>query len=104
MLLDTAGLLSYLDAADARHGDAVALMGRAPQRLTHNYILAELVALGHARRVNRQLILGFVAELADDPDIDVRWITEADHRAAVALLQARPDKAYSLRDAVSFVL
>lgn len=32
------------------------------------------------------------------------WVNEPLHRGAVALLKARPDKAYSLCDAVSFLL
>ncbi|MBM4082592.1 MAG: type II toxin-antitoxin system VapC family toxin, partial [Planctomycetes bacterium] len=32
------------------------------------------------------------------------WVTEELHRRALTFLQARPDKTYSLSDAVSFVL
>ena len=104
MLLDTSGLYSYLDAADHRHAETVSLLHAAPMRLIHNYVLAELVALCQARRVNRSAMLAFVAEITDDPEFTMVWVGEAEHRAAMALLQTRQDKSYSLCDAVSFVL
>jgi predicted nucleic acid-binding protein len=52
MLLDTSGLYCYLDAADARHAQAVSLLDSATVRLVHNYVLAELVALCAARASN----------------------------------------------------
>jgi len=41
VLLDTSGLLCYLDRSDSRHRDAVGLLRSAPLRLTHSYVLAE---------------------------------------------------------------
>jgi predicted nucleic acid-binding protein len=46
----------------------------------------------------------YLSDLMDSPDIEVVWVAEVLHRAAHALLVARPDKAYSLCDAVSFIL
>src|SRR5690348_1760332 len=102
MLLDTSGLLCYIDARDARHGDAVRPFTAARRRVTHSYVLAELIALCHARRAPRAACLLFVADLADNPLVDVHWVDEARHRAAMALLQSHADKTYSLCDAVSF--
>jgi predicted nucleic acid-binding protein len=104
MLLDTSGLYCYLDRADARHAQAISLLDGATKRLTHNYVLAELVALCSVRRIDRQIAIEFVAQLADDPTVTVVWVTKDDHRSAIDLLRARPDKDYSLCDAVSFVL
>jgi predicted nucleic acid-binding protein len=73
-------------------------------RVTHSYVLAEFVALAHARRLPRMAALTFVRDLVENPDIDTVWVNEALHREALALLMARPDKTYSLCDAVSFVL
>jgi predicted nucleic acid-binding protein len=73
-------------------------------RLTHGYVLAEFVALGQARRLSRPEVLGFVADLTANPDIETVWVDEALHGQAMALLLARPDKTYSLCDAISFVL
>ena len=104
MLLDTSGLFAYLDDRDANHADAVAHFSVAPMLLTHNYILAELVALLHARGIDRKQSLDFHQELLDSPEGEIVWVDEALHRAAAALLRARTDKGYSLTDGVSFVL
>jgi uncharacterized protein len=104
MLLDTSGLYGYLDAGDARHRQAVSLLESAPIRLTHNYVLAELVALCNARKLDRGITLGFITEITDDPSITVAWVGQKEHRSAVELLRARPDKDYSLCDAISFLL
>jgi predicted nucleic acid-binding protein len=104
MLLDTSGLYCYLDAGEARHRSAVSLLDSAAVRLTHNYVLAELVALCNARGIDRRVTLEFVSELADDPNVAILWVGQEDHRAAMDLLRARPDKNYSLCDAVSFLL
>ncbi len=103
MLLDTSGLYCYLDAGDARHRDAVSLLDSATVRLTHNYVLAELVALCNARGINHHVTLEFVSELANDPNVAIVWVGQEDHRSAIDLLRERPDKAYSLCDAVSFL-
>ncbi|MEJ7712809.1 MAG: hypothetical protein WKF84_23910 [Pyrinomonadaceae bacterium] len=39
-----------------------------------------------------------------DATIEIIWVDEALHTTAVDLMQARPDKTYSLCDAASFVL
>jgi predicted nucleic acid-binding protein len=72
--------------------------------MVHSYVLAEFVALAHARRLPRAASLIFIRDLVDNPDIDTTWVDEALHREAVALLVARQDKTYSLCDAVSFIL
>ena len=56
------------------------------------------------RGLHRADALAFVGDLLDNPLVDVLWVDETLHRAALALLQARLDKTYSLCDAVSFVL
>jgi predicted nucleic acid-binding protein len=48
--------------------------------------------------------LDFVEELANDPAIGVHWVGPQLHQQAIALLRRRPDKTYSLCDAVSFLL
>jgi predicted nucleic acid-binding protein len=104
MFLDTSGLLCCLDSSDARHSDAVTFFDAASARLTHNYVLAELVALADARRLPRAAALLFVRRLAASPDIEVIWVDSALHESALALLEAQPDKTYSLCDTVSFLL
>ena len=104
MLLDTSGLLSYFDRGDMRHLDAVTLFQAAPRRLTHSYVMAEFVPLCQVRRLNRTAALSFATDLLDNPRVEVVWVEEPLHRAAVSFLQSRLDKTYSLCDAVSFLL
>ncbi|RMG45615.1 MAG: PIN domain-containing protein [Acidobacteria bacterium] len=104
MLLDTSGLLCYYHAGEPQHADAVALFHAASTRLTHNYVLAEFIPLCQVRRLNRARVLAFAIDLLDNPHVEIIWVDEALHRSALSLLQRRPDKTYSLCDAVSFVL
>ena len=104
MLLDTSGLLCYYHAGEPQHKDAVKFFDAAPTRLTHNYVLAEFVPLCYARGLNRGRVLAFAVDLLDNPHVEVVWVDEPLHRAGLALLQARPDKGYSLCDAVSLAL
>ena len=104
MLLDTSGLLCLQHRAEPFHARACVLYQTARRRLTHSYILAEYIALATVRGLPRPQVLQYVADLVANPDIVVVWVDEPCHRAALALLVARPDKLYSLCDAVSFVL
>ena len=104
MFLDTSGLLCLHNRAEPFHAQARRLYLGAPPRMVHSYVLAEFVALAHARRLPRAASLIFIRDLVDNPDIDTTWVDEALHREAVALLVARQDKTYSLCDAVSFIL
>ena len=104
MLLDTSGLLCLHNRAEPLHTQARTLYHGTRVRVTHSYVLAEFVALAHARRLPRVAALTFMSDLVENPDIDTVWVDEALHREAMALLMARLDKTYSLCDAVSFVL
>jgi predicted nucleic acid-binding protein len=104
MLLDTSGLLCLHNRAELLHMDARTLYHAARIRVTHSYVLAEFVALAQARRLPRMAALTFVRDLVENPDIDTVWVDEALHRDAMAFLMVRPDKTYSLCDAVSFIL
>ena len=104
MLLDTSGLLCCFDADDHRHMDAVALYDSAALRLTHNYVIAEFVALTSARRLPRKASLDFATAISSDAEMEVVWVDRALHDEAMSLLHSQTDKNYSLCDAVSFVL
>lgn len=104
LLVDTSGLLCYVHKSEPQHQQAVQLLDASNQNLTHNYVLAEFVALALVRRFPRLATLTFITDLLENPDIETVWVDEALHRAAVELLIARQDKTYSLCDAVSFVL
>ena len=103
MFLDTSGLLSLYDSGDAFHEDAVREFHRADGLLTHNYVLAELVALVNARHLPRQNALDYIKDLLDHPLLEILWVDEAFHRAGLNLLYRRVDKSYSLCDAISFL-
>jgi len=104
MLIDTSGFYCYLDADQPSHADAVTRLNGAAARLTHSYVLAELIALCQSRRFNRSTALRFVADVADGGDFEVVWVDERLHRAGMTLLQSQTDKTYSLCDAISFIL
>ncbi len=104
MLLDTSGLLCLHYSTEPLHSEACAAYKRATIRLIHSYVIAEYVALATARRFPRLPVLTFVVDLLDNPGVEMVWVDESLHRAAVGLLMERQDKTYSLCDAVSFIL
>ncbi len=104
MLLDTSGLLSFLHKGEQSHAEAVRLMAVASSRITHGHVLAELVALAHARKFPIGPVLDFLADLRDGRMIEVVFVDRDLHDKAVDLLRRRPDKRWSLCDAVSFAL
>lgn len=104
MLLDTSGLYIFLDATDFRQSTSALLLQTASSRITHNYVLAELVALCNARRVNRSNALAFLDYLVDNPEVRVVWVSQQETRQALQFLRERSDKAYSLCDAISFLI
>ena len=104
MLLDTSGLLCLFHAGELQYADAVTFFDAALFKLTTNYILAELIALAQVRRLPRPQTLAFIADLQDSPEVMVSYVDEQLHRQALAFLQRRPDKNWSLCDAVSMVL
>ncbi len=104
MLIDTSGFFSLHDQAEKHHARAGALYLEDRFRLTTGYVLAEYVALALVRGLAHEKVLTFSAEVLTDASIEIVWVGEALHTQAVELLQARPDKTYSLCDAVSFVL
>ncbi len=104
MLLDTSGLMCLFDQRERHYAQAVEYYRAARARLTHSYVLAEFVALAHARHAPRALALEFAASLLANARVEVRWVGLSLHQAALTLLQQRPDKGWSLCDAVSIVL
>ncbi|MFI5380592.1 MAG: type II toxin-antitoxin system VapC family toxin [Tepidisphaerales bacterium] len=103
MFLDTSGLFCLLDEDEARHATAVALCREAHHMFTHNYVLAEMVALANVRGLPHGMATAFIKALERHPRVTVVWVDMTLHRAAIARLEDRPDKGYSLCDAVSFL-
>lgn len=104
MLLDTSGLFSLCSQADAFHDLAQTIYQQSRKRLTTSYVLSEFVALAWARGLSRSDTLMLSEEMLSDDTIDIVWVDENLHSNALKLLKQRPDKSYSLCDAVSFVL
>lgn len=104
MLLDTSGLLALLDAREPLHSHARAAYAAATSRLTHAFVLAELVALGNARGLPEKPLLEFLMRLVANPDIKIVWPDQLLTSQAMSLLLARQGRGYSLCDAVSFML
>jgi len=104
ILLDTSGLLCYHHADEPGHEVARALLDAPGRKVTHSYVLSELVTLAHVRRLSRRRTVEFVITLIESPVVEVVWVDETLHRSGMDLLAARADKNYSLCDAVSFAL
>jgi uncharacterized protein len=104
MLLDTSGFLRLIDPSQPGHQQAVEAYGKSSTRLTHGYVLAELVALGNARKVAPKDVLAYIQDLLANPDVEIIWPDEILTSQALVLLSTRLGAGYSLCDAVSFVL
>lgn len=104
MLLDTSGLLCLLIKDEPEHADAVRCYKLRPARVVHNYIIAEFVPLARVRSVPRNESLKFIRRMQSEKSVALVWVDEETHHAGMELLFKRMDKAYSLCDAVSFVL
>lgn len=86
MLLDTSGLLCLHYSSEPAHTQAVSAYQKATSLWTHSYVVAEYVALAHARRFPRSSVLAFVVDLLDSPNIKIVWVNESLYRSAVELL------------------
>jgi len=104
MLLDTSGLFACHHTNEVQHPIAVGLFNTVPRLLTHSYVLDEFIALANARRLARPPVLAFSQSLLNHPNVEIVWVEAGLHTKALDLLTRRPDKTYSLCDAVSFVL
>ena len=104
MFLDTSGLFCMHRGDEPGSEEAVETFEAAGRTLTQSYVLAELVALSRTRGMPRSQTLVFVRALIAHLQVEVVWVDAELNEAALSLLDARPDKGYSLCDAVSFVL
>jgi predicted nucleic acid-binding protein len=102
--LDTSGLLCLFDASEIRHDLAANLFRSATSLVTTSYVLTEFVPLSTARGFDRRECLSFLNDLVSLPRLELVWVDENLHDAAMALLENRLDKNYSLCDAVSFIV
>lgn len=104
MRIDTSAWLIMFDETSPQNKRAVDLYRSDDIRITHSYIISELVSLAIARRHPLLRILNYVEDLLKDSNIEVLWIDEAYTWKALNLLLERQDKKWSLCDAVSFLV
>ncbi|MBE7465303.1 MAG: type II toxin-antitoxin system VapC family toxin [Planctomycetes bacterium] len=104
MFLDTSGLFAFFVRDEPRHSQASSFLHGADALVTTNYVLAELHALMLARRIPPQTASTFLVRIQDHQFLDLIWTDSTVHKHGMELLLARPDKDYSLCDAVSFVV
>jgi predicted nucleic acid-binding protein len=104
ILLDNSGLLALHDASEPRHREARDRFDSGGPKLVPSCVLAEFVALIHARGLRRAPALAFLDALVSQPDVHVVWVDESLYRAAMNLLNAHLDKTWSLCDATCFVV
>lgn len=104
MFIDTSGWFCLLDENDRRNSAALDLYDSAHDRLTHSYIISELVGLATSRWRSLSKVLSYVDDILNENEIRVVWVDEVLTFRALDLLRSRIDKAWSLCDAVSFVI
>jgi len=104
MFIDTSGFLCRNSDSEPYHEQAAEYFNSAKNPVTTNYVLAEYVALALVRGLRREGIAAFSQEILRDENVKIIWVNDELHTKSVELLKERPDKKYSLCDAVSFVL
>ncbi len=105
LFVDTSALLAFLDADQPRHRDVVEAWDHAMSEeralLTSNYVLVESFALVQ-RRLGLDALRGLANVLV--PLLQLLWIDEELHSAAVAALFVAGRRRLSLVDCTSFEL
>lgn len=105
LFVDTSALLAFLDADQPRHSDVVEAWDHAMLEeralLTSNYVLVESFALVQ-RRLGLDALRGLANVLV--PLLQLLWIDEELHSAAVAALFVAGRRRLSLVDCTSFEL
>jgi predicted nucleic acid-binding protein len=103
LFIDTSAFYALLDKDDANHSKAkkawIDILGFDNTVITTNYILVECFALLQ-HRLGIEAVRGFQEDVL--PIINVEWIKESNHRAAVSALLAASKRKLSLVDCVSF--
>jgi uncharacterized protein len=104
MFIDTSGFFCLHDIAERHHTLATKTNQKKRHRVTTNYVLAEYVALALIRGLSGEKVASFSKEILFDSSVEIIWVNESLHYRAVNFLSERPDKTYSLCDAVSFLV
>lgn len=106
---DTSGWASFFVDTEPYHAKAFMLMEQGQQKtrrvVTTNYVLSELLPLLTIRfRIRRARALKVIEVIRSVPWVEIVHVDEALDAAAWQLLENRLDKAWSLVDAVSFIV
>lgn len=80
MFIDTSGLMCVFDVRDRRHSSAITHFDENTARLTHNYVLAEFVALAIARGAPLTTALRFVDAIGSGSEIELMWVSRELHQ------------------------
>ncbi len=104
IFLDTSAIYAWADAADPNHDTAVrrlqAILDAGEELLTHNYVLAESIALLQAR-----LGLAAATKLArDSTAFVIEWVDDDLHAAGIRELERSRKRHLSLVDHISFLV
>lgn len=105
---DTSGWASFFLKDEPHHAKANLFMTQWRQQnisiVTTNYVLSELIVLLGSRGKRRSNILNYIETIRSDDWVKIFHVDELLDEKAWQLLANRLDKAWSLVDAVSFVV
>jgi len=109
VFVDTAGWASLFVKTEPYHLPALRIFDNLEREgvalITTNYVLTELIALFHRPlRVPRLVLFNYIDTLKAAPYVHIVYVDQTLDTAGWDLLKARPDKSWSLVDAVSFAL
>lgn len=109
LFVDTSGWATFFLRTEVHHRKMVEYYEQGRQvsksMVTTNYVISELVALLTTRQqASRNLLFQCVDSIRHAPFIDLIHINEQTDSEAWNLCKDRPDKAWSLVDASSFVV
>ena len=109
VFVDTAGWACLFVKSEPCHQYAAALFRdlrrQGARFITTNYVLLELVALFTSPlKLPRPSLVDYIEAIKGAPYVKVIHVDEKLDAAGWALLKSRPDKDWSLVDAVSFVV
>jgi len=103
--VDTSALYALLDADDQQHAPAkqtwVAMLTEAAGMVTSNYVVVETTALVQ-NRLGMEAVRTFHEDIL--PVIQIHWVGDVMHQAAVTALLTAGRRQLSLVDCTSFEL
>lgn len=101
---DTFALIAWLNPRDHAHALVAAyLEGFTGRLVTTEWVLMELADALSAPQA-RATAVAFLEAVRGDPQFEVVGYLPAVYQAGFALFAARPDKAWSLTDCISFAV